>query len=389
VNAMTVLLIAVCVTVALCVIAFLDGFLRPGAVRTGERHAYPTVRRAAVLIASKNGEGTIADAVAAAVAQRVDVYVVSDGSTDGTVDAARDAGAVVLDLQQNFGKPAALHRAYYELEIGERYDVVAILDDDVIVEPDFLHEALLTMTPDVAIAVGRNLTSWPDEHRWNALIASRAYAYWSYQLIIRRFQSRFGIMNCISGSNSLYRTEVLDRVLTGHTPYIVDDTYWTLETHRLALGRIVYAPKAKAWLQDPFHFRDWYKQNVRWMWGTFQGIIGHRIGSRANRFHLSYLALIVQWIVYVLGAPVTVVAVARHLEASTLLVLLGGYSLWLTAAAVALRRPRLVLFVVPIIMLDLVYRVIFVHAFVKAIREPTVASCTWSSPTRFAVGSAT
>lgn len=375
----TVVLVA-----AVPLIAFLDGLARPSSVREASGPHYRTVRRVAVLIASKNGASTIAGAVAAVVRGGVDVFVVSDGSTDDTVAVASAAGATVLDLDVNVGKPAALHRLYRDFDISGRFDVVAILDDDVIVEPDFLHEALLTMTPDVAITVGRNLTAWPDEHRWNALVASRAYAYWSYQLIIRRFQSRFGIMNCISGSNSLYRTEVLDAVLLASTPYIVDDTFWTLETHRLGLGRIVYAPRARAWLQDPFRFGDWYRQNLRWMWGTFQGIIGHRIGSRANRFHLSYVLLILQWAVYVVGAPFTVVAVARHLEPSTVALLLAGYTAWLAAAAFATRRPRLVLFVVPIIVLDLVYRVIFIHAFVKAIRQPTVESCTWSSPRRFA-----
>ncbi len=117
------------------------------------------VRRVAVLIASKNGASTIAGAVAA---------VVREGSTSSSCPTGRPptplavaiaAGATMLDLDVNVGKPAALHRLYRDLHISSRYDVVAILDDDVIVEPNFLHEALLTMTPDVAIAVG------PQSHR--------------------------------------------------------------------------------------------------------------------------------------------------------------------------------------------------------------------------------
>ena len=55
---------------------------------------------------------------------------------------------------------------------------------------------------------------------------------------------------CISGSNSTYRTEVLREVLVADTPYIVDDTYWVLETHRRKLGRIRYGPRAWAWIQE-------------------------------------------------------------------------------------------------------------------------------------------
>jgi hypothetical protein len=37
-----------------------------------------------------------------------------------------------------------------------------------------------------------------------------------------------------------------------------------------------------------------------------------------------------------------------------------------------------------IALLDFVYRVIFIHAAIKAIRQPRVESCTWSSPKRYA-----
>lgn len=53
-------------------------------------------------------------------------------------------------------------------------------------------------------------------------------------------------------------------------------------------------------------------------------------------------------------------------------------------AALQLRRPRLVLFISAIIMADFVYRAIFVHALVKAIRQRTVENCVWESPTRTA-----
>jgi poly-beta-1,6-N-acetyl-D-glucosamine synthase len=42
------------------------------------------------------------------------------------------------------------------------------------------------------------------------------------------------------------------------------------------------------------------------------------------------------------------------------------------------------LFLPAIIAIDLLYRVIFVHALIKAMREPTVDRCVWSSPARLA-----
>ncbi|MGB4767799.1 MAG: glycosyltransferase [Candidatus Saccharimonas sp.] len=352
----------------------------------------------AILIACHRGSATIGATVERALATGCDVYVVDDGSKgrkisdppdaplDQTTQVARKAGARVLELAVNVGKPAALFAAYRHFMLTKRYRAVAILDDDVMIEENFVIEALKLMTSEVAIVVGKNLTWWPTDRKWNIWLAKRAYSYWSYQLIIRRIQSFFGVMNCISGSNSLYRTELLDEVLVERTPYIVDDTFWVLETHRRKLGKIVYAPKARAHLQDPTTYREWYKQNLRWLWGTFQGVIGHRVGRSWSRFDAAYVLLMLQWLIYVGSAPValTLLVVAMIKAPIALVIYLAGYGIWVVFAALQLRHPRLVLFIPAIIMADLVYRAIFVHALVKAIRQRTVENCVWESPTRIA-----
>jgi biofilm PGA synthesis N-glycosyltransferase PgaC len=348
---------------------------------------YKEVNRIAVLSASKDGEKTIAATVRAAKRNRRHVYVVSDGSKDGTVREARKAGAEVLALRKNIGKPSALHRAYKKFHLGSRYDAVAILDDDVLIARDFIKQTKSACKSSTAISVGHNITDWPHERRWNVWLATRAYSYWYYQIMLRRLQSGFNVMNCISGSNSLYRTEVLNQVLRGTTPYIVDDTYWTLETHRLQLGEIVYAPHARAWIQDPTNFKDWYKQNLRWMWGTFQGVIGHYIGSEFNKFHMSYVLLITEWILYILSGPMCLLLLIHGGWARLpveLLALTFGYGIWVLGAASSLKRPRLILFIPAVVMVDFIFRFIMVHGFVKALQHKTVKSCVWNSPTRFA-----
>jgi biofilm PGA synthesis N-glycosyltransferase PgaC len=338
-----------------------------------------------VLIASKDGESTVAETVRSAAGQ-ADVYVVSDGSTDRTARVALDAGAGVLVLPENIGKPAALYRAIRGLRLTERYDALLILDDDTVVAPNFIAEALRSLRPGVAIVVGRTITRWTKEHRWNIWLGCRAYSYWRYQITIRRGQSALNVLNCISGSNSLYRSELLDRILVERTPYIVDDTYWTLETHRRKLGRIVYAPRAHAQIQDPTSFRAWYKQNLRWMWGTFQGIRGHRCGMTRSRFDLAYLLLMADWLLYVIGGPVVLGLVLAGIWWNPLWFLLGiwlGYFIWTIPAAVALKKWRLVPMTPVFIATDWLYRVVFVHALVKAIRQPSVEACRWESPPRY------
>ena len=101
-------------------------------------------------------------------------------------------------------------------------------------------------------------------------------------------------------------------------------------------------------MQDPTSLRDWYKQNLRWLWGTFQGILGHRVGRQVNTFDYAYLLLILRWVL----------------------------SAW------RLHHRQLLLLLPLIMVADVTYRVIFVHAAVKAVRQPTVDRCVWSSPER-------
>lgn len=379
------------------------GWYNPNrASKWGERKTSPrfqpidSYRDVAILIACYRGAGTIGETVKAALKTGCTVYVVDDGSkqrkqnesfdpsNDQTAEVASAAGATVLELPRNGGKPKALYEAYHQLQLGSKYKAVTILDDDVTIEQHFITHTLLTMTEDVAIAVGKNITWWPHKLRWNIWVAKRAFSYWNYQLVTRRLQSFFGVMNCISGSNSTYRVELLDQVLVEKTPYIVDDTFWVLETQRRNLGRIVYAPRARAYLQDPTIFKDWYKQNLRWLWGTFQGILGHGVGRHFTKFDFAYILLIAQWAIYVLSAPVAIVFLAIAIVSAPQLILLyiAGYALWIIIASWQLRKARLLLFIPAIIVSDFIYRFVFLHAFIKALRERTVESCVWDSPAR-------
>lgn len=347
-------------------------------------------REVAVLIATRNGADTLASTIASAAGQ-ADVYVVSDGSTDDTARIAEESGAKVLALSVNIGKPAALYRANRHFGLTTDYRAVAVLDDDTVIGPDFIRHCLAGLTDRVAIVVGRTITNWTREHRWNPWLAVRAYSYWKYQLLVRRGQSALNVMNCVSGSNSLYRSTVLEQVLIEDTPYIVDDTYWTLETHRRGLGRIAYAPKATALICDPLTGRDWYKQNLRWLWGTLQGIRGHRIGTKRTMFDFMYILMMLDWVLYVVVWPVWIAAVfwiGRDHWPQLLAIYLAGYFIWTTIAAIALRRWRLILLTPFVLVFDWLYRVNFAHALVKALRQPRVTSCRWESPSRYAQGAA-
>ena len=356
--------------------------------------------RAAVLIACKNGEATIANTVRSAASQ-ADVYVISDGSADRTAEVAADAGAQVLARSTSGGKPDALRAGNAKFALSQRYDYIAVMDDDTTVAPDYLNLIVGAMDADAGIAVGsgRIESVWNHAQRWNPMIAMRAFMYWSYQVTIKRGQNALRVVNVICGANSVFRADVFAALIEDDAPYAIDDMYWLAEIIRRRLGRVAYVHQALSWTIDPHTFVDWYRQTVRWSWGQFQSVRGHRLGVPVQRdktrrlglrfswFDTAYLALLADWLPYMLE-PLAIVPIALLLRGWVnplwiAVFYLGSSFAWISVGAIALRKPRLILLTPAILALDLVYRVTMLHAMVKAIRQPRVESCKWDSPTRF------
>ncbi|MET0908740.1 MAG: glycosyltransferase family 2 protein [Ilumatobacteraceae bacterium] len=353
-------------------------------------HGWPAPRhRFAFVVASLNGAGAIGATITACSGQ-ADTFVVSDGSTDNTAEVARRHGATaVVELAANVGKPAAIHAAVRQLRLLDLYELICIVDDDTIVDANFVEATSAAFRPGVSVVCAKTVSDWGHAQRWNPIVANRAFAYWKYQSFIRRGQSALGVMNCISGSNSVYRASFLNEVLRSDTPYVVDDTYWVLEAQRRNLGRIVYCPETSAKVQEPTSVRAWYKQNLRWLWGTFQGVIGHKVGRKATKFDVAYLGMMLDWLLYTFVTPVFLayVLVANTDRLGHVAVMYGiGYTAWAAIGAIALRRWRLLLLWPALALLDWVARVNFIHAAIKAIRQPTSA-CRWESPARYSTPS--
>jgi poly-beta-1,6-N-acetyl-D-glucosamine synthase len=355
-------------------------------------------RRVAVLIACKNGEATIGNAVRSAAGQ-ADVYVVSDGSTDGTVREAQLAGARVLIRRASGGKPAALRAGNAHFDLAGRYEYVAVLDDDTVLAADYMEQVVAKLDGDegVAAASGRIDSIWEHRHRWNPLIAMRAFMYWSYQTTIKRGQNALRVVNVICGANTVFRVRIFDALIAHDAPYAIDDMYWLAEIARKRMGRVAYVHHARSWTIDPHRIGDWYRQTLRWCWGQFQSIRGHRLGVPVRRggalgvrfswFDTAYFLLLIDWLGYALE-PALIVPVAYFFKGwidpiwfPVLYVATSGA--WIVVAAAALRKPRLVVLLPAILILDLVYRVAMLHAVVKTALRPRIETCRWDSPARF------
>jgi poly-beta-1,6-N-acetyl-D-glucosamine synthase len=347
----------------------------------------------AVLIACKDGAGVIAAAVRAAAAQ-APVFVVSDGSTDGTADVARNAGAIALHLDVNVGKPAALralldHR-FGELDhrrVPEAFDHLIVIDDDTLLAPDFVRLISARLAQPGTAAVGGFVSSNWLGKPWNPWVGARMWATWRTQHVVVRAQAALRARTWISGASTGYRADILDRVCRADTPYIVDDCFWCWEIQRNRLGHIVFESRARCTVQEPTTLRTLYKQELRWVWGTWQGIMGNRVGLQRQRCDAAFLVALVDLVLHVFALPTLLAAslLTNPAGAGRLAVMYAcGYVLLGAIAGAVSRNWRMVVLWPGMVVYDWMYRVVQIHGFVKAVRQPVVEHCKWDSPTRYA-----
>ena len=110
--------------------------------------------RAAIILPAYDERASVGEVVAS-IAAYGDVIVVSDGSTDGTAEASRRAGATVIEHERNRGYDAALATGFHYADDGN-YDVVVAFDADGQLDPDAIGRAIdVIERGEVEMALGR------------------------------------------------------------------------------------------------------------------------------------------------------------------------------------------------------------------------------------------
>lgn len=132
------------------------------------------LRIAAVAIGRNEGERLIRSLVS--FQGRVDRLVyVDSGSTDGSVEAARAAGAEIVELDPTtlFTVSRARNAGFKQLtETGETPDLVQFVDGDCEVREGWIETAaaFLAENPTVAAVSGRRRERYPEATLWNRVI---------------------------------------------------------------------------------------------------------------------------------------------------------------------------------------------------------------------------
>jgi poly-beta-1,6-N-acetyl-D-glucosamine synthase len=235
-------------------------------------------RKLALVIPAHNEEIVLADTIASAIAagqHPADIFVVSDGSVDATVDIATQLlGKKNVLAQEQAGKARAILHAIKHFHIVSRYEWMHVADADGVFSPTYFTELNARLNPDYVAATGY-LRSLP-----GGLISQyRSYEYTLGLEILRRIQAFFNVIPVIPGPTSVFRTDILKK-LDFTTDSLTEDMDITMQIHRQKLGKILYIPQAKTFTQDPKDIGDYTKQISRWYRGAWQVMFRHKIGLR-------------------------------------------------------------------------------------------------------------
>jgi biofilm PGA synthesis N-glycosyltransferase PgaC len=384
----------------------------PAAARDSEL----TVADVAVLIPAHNEALVIGESLRSimALVPRQNVHVVSDGSTDATVQIARRAGARVIETAENVGKAGALQQAIERFGLVRRFALVMLLDADTRVQPGYFAAALPMFADPKVVAVAGCVRTALDRKlspSGNVLVGHRTRIYTVGQRALKFGQTylRSNATPIVPGFASLYRTRVLPEIDMNPPGLVIEDFNMTFEVYQKRLGKVGFSLGAVAVTQDPDNFRDYVRQTKRWAVGLWQTVRRHP--PRANLFTamlaLLLLELVTSSVLFALLPLVLLVlavpelaggaaswpwfadvyaAVSAHVRLTTVLfgVVLPDYLLTCAVALIE-RRPRLLLLGVFFPLLRIVDAMIALYSVPVAWLSRS--SGRWKSPARRAPAS--
>ena len=193
---------------------------------------------------------------------KLEILLASDGSTDGTVERARQyehAGVQIRAFAKRRGKPAVLN----DVVPSARGEIVVLADARQRFEPDAIRALVANFADPVVGAVGGELMLTPTG---GATIGKGACFYWRYEKFIRRSESRTN--STVGATGAIY---AIRRSLFEPIPHdtILDDVLIPLGIIRRGY-RVCLESAARAYDATPASSHDEFVRKVRTIAGTFQ-----------------------------------------------------------------------------------------------------------------------
>ncbi|WP_118817809.1 glycosyltransferase family 2 protein [Neisseria lactamica] len=206
-----------------------------------------------VLICAYNAEKYFAQSLAAVVNQtwrNLEILIVDDGSTDGTLAIARrfqeqDGRIRIISNPRNLGFIASLNIGLDELAKSGGGEYIARTDADDIAAPDWIEKIVGEMEKDADIvAMGSYLEILAEENNKSVLAAiARNGEIWKNPLTHQEITSAFPFRNPIHNNTMIMRRSVIDGGLRFNPAYIhAEDYKFWYDVSKL--GRLANYPEA-------------------------------------------------------------------------------------------------------------------------------------------------
>jgi len=231
-----------------------------GLVRPRPRRLAPLELPVTVIVAAHDEVEVIADKVANVLAsdypaELLELIVASDGSEDGTVHAARRAGATrVLDLPR-IGKLSALNQAE-QVASGE---ILVFTDADSMFEPGTLRRLVSNFADEQVGGVAANVVRVVEED--GRSVARGEGLYWRYERLLKRLEDRVG--SVVSASGQLYA--VRRSAFTPSTETAGTDDFLISSQVVRAGGRLAFDERAVVLVATPDEGGTELRRKVRVM----------------------------------------------------------------------------------------------------------------------------
>ncbi|HEX5481599.1 MAG TPA: glycosyltransferase family 2 protein [Terriglobia bacterium] len=194
-------------------------------------------------------------------AGRLEIIIVSDGSTDSTgeiLERAANACVRPLILQCHQGKASALNRA---VETA-RGDVLVLTDARQLIAPGAIKELAANFADlEVGCVSGELMLGeqgGPESQQGVGL-------YWKYEKLIRQWESASGAVVGATGALYAVRKELWVPLPAGT---LLDDVYQPLHTAKQG-RRVLFEPQARAW-DDVVSSEREFRRKVRTLTGNYQ-----------------------------------------------------------------------------------------------------------------------
>ncbi|MGH9794473.1 MAG: glycosyltransferase family 2 protein [Candidatus Acidiferrales bacterium] len=265
--------------------------------------------------------------------EKMEILVVSDGSTDGTEEILKSEsrqGARLISLPQRMGKAAALNCGIRAAS-GE---VVVFADARQQIEPTAIRALMSNFSDPSVGCVSGELCLF--DQAPTGRTAGVGW-YWKMEKMIRKWESSSGSVVGATGAIYAVRRNLLP-VLPAGT--IVDDVYIPLEVIRRGY-RVVFEPDARAWDAATPDFAREFRRKVRTLTGNYQLLqLMPWLLTRANPVRFEFVSHKLMRL-SVPFALVGLLAGAFFLPSNFYLACLVAQVLFYGVAPLALKWPRI------------------------------------------------